>query len=246
MRGCCHWLAATETGAAQILLAGLGSRIFLEIAPPSTSRRTQFGAHGHDLAHGAAQRKHLAVPRARAFRRWPCRSSRRPGWAGLRPPVARLHIPGHQFHFGNALANVGHADHINTHFHASTARLQGLATRAGAGEIRPFLGVRIGVSQPSRARWGFQVVEACPAPAHQFGAKAAGARGLVHHDAAAGLFTEADDGVQIQRPEAAQVDDLGVDAGFARPPRPPRPWCRRPAPSRPCRAEHGGLVQRHR
>ena len=36
----------------------------------------------------------------------------------------------------------------------------------------------------------------------------------MHHHAAAGLLDRVDDGVQIQRPQAAQVDDLGVDAGF--------------------------------
>ncbi len=36
----------------------------------------------------------------------------------------------------------------------------------------------------------------------------------MHHHATAGLLHRLDDGVQVQGPQAAQVDDLGVDAGF--------------------------------
>ncbi|MNS84313.1 hypothetical protein D3C72_1181320 [compost metagenome] len=50
----------------------------------------------------------------------------------------------------------------------------------------------------------------------QLGAEAAGARGLVHDHAAAGLLHRGDQRLQVQRPQAAQVDDLGIDAGLAR------------------------------
>ena len=51
---------------------------------------------------------------------------------------------------------------------------------------------------------------------HQLRAIAAGPRGFVHDDAAAGLAYRGHDGRQVQRPDAAQVDDLGVDAGLLR------------------------------
>ncbi len=63
----------------------------------------------------------------------------------------------------------------------------------------------------------FEVIEAVFL--HQrdeFGAEAAGARGLMHHDAAAGLLHRRDDGIEVEWPEAAQVDDFGVDAAFLR------------------------------
>src|SRR5262245_66171086 len=51
---------------------------------------------------------------------------------------------------------------------------------------------------------------------HELGPEAAAARRLMHDDAAAGLLHGLDDGGQIERPEAAQIDDLGVDSALER------------------------------
>src|SRR5688500_4546692 len=94
--------------------------------------------------------------------------------------------------------------------------LEGGADAGRAGEVVPFLGVRIGrVPSGDAFDRRLQVIEAMLLhQGHEFGAEAAGARGLVDHHAAAGLFHRGNDGVQVQRPDRAQVDDLGVDAGF--------------------------------
>ena len=85
-----------------------------------------------------------------------------------------------------------------------------------AGEVRPFLRVRIGrVPAGDALDRRFEVIEAMLLhQRRQFGAEAAGAGRLVHDDAAAGLLDRVDDRVEVERPQAAQIDDLGVDAGF--------------------------------
>ena len=117
---------------------------------------------------------------------------------------------------------------------ASIARRSAAATRAGPGKVGPFLRMRVGRVPAGHALdRRLQVVEAMLLhQRRQLGAEAAGARGLVHDDAAAGLLHRRDDGRQVQRPEAAQVDDLGVDAGLrGRRLATRRPWCRRSGPS---------------
>ncbi|MCY1393622.1 hypothetical protein D3C76_813450 [compost metagenome] len=49
---------------------------------------------------------------------------------------------------------------------------------------------------------------------HQLGAKAASAGRFMHDHTAAGFFHRVDDGFQVKRPQAAQVDDFGIDAGL--------------------------------
>ncbi len=100
----------------------------------------------------------------------------------------------------------------------SIARLNAAATRAGPGEIVPLLRMRIGRVPAGHALdRRFEVIEAVLLhQRRELGAEAAGARGLVHDDAAAGLRHRVDQRVEIQRPDAAQVDDLGVDAGLDR------------------------------
>jgi hypothetical protein len=46
-------------------------------------------------------------------------------------------------------------------------------------------------------------------------AEAAALRRLVHHDDAAGLLDRLDDGVDVERPEGPQVDDLAVSMPFS-------------------------------
>src|SRR5690606_34703097 len=82
-------------------------------------------------------------------------------------------------------------------------------------EVRPLLRMRIRrvpAGHPLDRR--LEVVEAVLLhQRRQFGAEAAGARRLVHHHAAAGLLHRLDDRVEVERPQAAQIDDLGVGAG---------------------------------
>src|SRR5437773_1300851 len=87
-----------------------------------------------------------------------------------------------------------------------------------AGEIGPLLRMRIG-RVPTRDAFDrrLEVIEAMLL--HQrleLGTEAAGARGLVHDDAATGLLHRVDDRREVERPQAAQVDDLGIDAGVER------------------------------
>src|SRR5690606_4155766 len=94
-----------------------------------------------------------------------------------------------------------------------------LERRAHTGrprEVSPFLRVRIG-GIPSRHTLDgrLQVMEAVLLHQRdQFGPEAAGAGGLVHHHATSGLAHRIHDGVQVQRPQAAQVDDLGIQPGL--------------------------------
>src|SRR5512133_3881416 len=92
--------------------------------------------------------------------------------------------------------------------------LQGGTHARRTRKIRPFLGVRVGCVPTRHALDGrLQLVEAMLLDQRRkFRAQAVGARGLVHDDAAAGLFDRSHQRVQIQRPQAAQVDHLGIDA----------------------------------
>src|SRR5690606_20513338 len=84
-----------------------------------------------------------------------------------------------------------------------------------AGEIIPFLRVGIGrVPAGDADHRRFEVPEAVLL--HQrgkLGAETGGQRRLMDDDAAAGLLHRGDDGVEVERHEGAQGDDLGVDAG---------------------------------
>ncbi|MNF73453.1 hypothetical protein D3C84_554540 [compost metagenome] len=61
----------------------------------------------------------------------------------------------------------------------------------------------------------FQVVEAVLLhQRRQFGAEAASAGGFVNDHAAPGFLHRFGDGFQVQRPQAAQVDDFGIHAAF--------------------------------
>ncbi|MCY1188063.1 hypothetical protein D9M73_291180 [compost metagenome] len=61
----------------------------------------------------------------------------------------------------------------------------------------------------------FQVVEAVLLhQSHQFGTETTGTGRFMHDHTATGFLHRVDDGFQVQRPQAAQVDDFCVDAGF--------------------------------
>src|SRR5690606_24146879 len=79
----------------------------------------------------------------------------------------------------------------------------------------PFEGVRIGrVPAADAGDRRLEVIEAALLhQGRQFGTVAGGLRRLVDDDAAAGLLDAGLDGLDVQRHESAQVDDLGVDAG---------------------------------
>ena len=129
-----------------------------------------------------------------------------------------LHVPGHEFDLGDAFADVGHLDDVRAPCHGLHHALQRRGDARRAGEVGPLLRVRIGRVPAGHALdRRLEVVEAVLLhQRRQLGAEAAGARGLVHDDAAAGLLHRGDDASQVQRPQAAQVDDLGVDAGSPR------------------------------
>ena len=131
--------------------------------------------------------------------------------------VARLDMPGDQFDLGDAFAEVGHLDDVLAHLKPpSHARTR---PRPVPGqEVCPFQGVRIGRVPAGHALdRRLKVVEAVfRHQCHQFCAEAAGACGLVHDDATPGLLHRFDQRAQVERPQATQVDDLGIDATLAR------------------------------
>src|SRR2546430_156725 len=96
--------------------------------------------------------------------------------------------------------------------------LERFSDTRGPGKIRPLLRMRIRRVPTAHAlARRCEVVEAVLL--HQrgeLGAEAAGARGFVHDHTASGLFHGVDQGVEVQGPDAAQVDDLRIDAGFLR------------------------------
>ena len=119
----------------------------------------------------------------------PCRSSRRRAtWSSAtRSPGLTCHAT--SLGFGDAFADVGHLDHVDAHAPPSPAR-SAAPDALRAGEVVPLQRVRIGrVPAGDALDRRFEVIEAVLL--HQrdeFGAEAAGARRLVHDDAAAGLL----------------------------------------------------------
>ena len=200
---------------------------------PSTSMPDQLGADRHLVAGLAAERDAPCPRPATASRRSPCRSSRRRAiWSSAtgrrlrratrrsrpRRCLRRCRAASRWY----ACRKVRHSRQrpsIDRVQHALNAS----PTRVGPGKYAHSWACGYGVSQPVDALdRRLEVVEAVLLhQRRQLGAEAAGARRLVHDHAAAGLLHRGDDRVEVERPEAAQVDDLGVDAGLARP-RPPR------------------------
>ena len=129
--------------------------------------------------------------------------------------VADFDKPFNQFNLCNAFANVRHLVNVRTHLNLHDP-LQSRTHPGRAGEVGPLLGMGIRrIPAGNALDWRFQVVEAVLLnQCDQLGAKSAGAGGFVHDNATAGLLYRGDDGVQVQRPEAAQVDDFRIDAGF--------------------------------
>ena len=115
------------------LMDGRWSRIFLQISGAFHLQPHQLRAHGNGVTHGAAQCQHLARHGRGNLHRGFVRHHISDGLV-FGHHVARLYVPGHQFHFGDALANIGHADCVNSHGHASTARLSAAPTRSGPGK----------------------------------------------------------------------------------------------------------------
>src|SRR5439155_20892567 len=83
-----------------------------------------------------------------------------------------------------------------------------------AGEIGPFERMRVRRVETGRPlHRGFQMVEAALLDERgKLGAEAAGAGRLVDDYAATGLLYRCFDGLDVDRDDGAQVDDLGVDA----------------------------------
>ena len=103
--------------------------------------------------------------------------------------VADLDVPGDDLGLGNAFADVGQLEFVASHQSAITfsrARLHALR----AGEIGPFVGVRVGRVPAGHALdRRFEMIEAALLDERdQLGAEAAGARRLVDDEAAAGLL----------------------------------------------------------
>src|SRR5258708_11707228 len=93
---------------------------------------------------------------------------------------------------------------------------QRLADSIRAGEISPLLRMRRRrIPTGATVDRCLEMEEAMLLhQSRELGAEAAAARGLVDDHAAAGLLDGSDDRVEIERPQAAQVDDLAVDACF--------------------------------
>src|SRR5690606_13845264 len=86
----------------------------------------------------------------------------------------------------------------------------GIGHPARAGEVRPFVRVGVwGVPAGDAFNGRLEVIKAVFLhQRHQFGPEAAGKRGLVQHQAAPRLAHRAHDRFDIERPEAAQIDDF--------------------------------------
>ncbi len=97
----------------------------------------------------------------------------------------------------------------------SMTRFNAAPTRDGPGNTPTLARAGRGVPTGDAFDRRFQVVEAVLLhQRHQFGTETAGTGRFVHDHAAAGFLHRLDDGFQVQRPQAAQVDDLGVHAAF--------------------------------
>ena len=210
-------------GAADFAAAGAGVAAAsprCTLPAPSTSMPDQLGAHRHHLSPTSPPSASTLPATGDGISTVALSViTRRATWSSL-DRVARLHVPGDDLDLGDAFADVRHLDDVNAHRQPSIARLKRRADALRAREIRPFLRVRIGrVPAGDALDRRLEVIEAMLLhQRRQLGAEAAGARGFVHDHAAAGLLHRVDDGVEVQRPEAAQVDDLGVDAGLVAPP----------------------------
>ena len=88
-------------------------RARLEVALAFDFQADQFTAHGHDLAHFAAQRDHAADHRRGNLTVALSVMTSASGWSSA--TIADLHMPGDQFDFRDAFADVGHLDDMNTH-----------------------------------------------------------------------------------------------------------------------------------
>ena len=110
--GACGAAAGAAAAAAGALAGGASAPG--EVALAFDFQADQFTAHGHDLAHFAAQRDHAADHRRGNLDRGLVRHD-----VGQRlvlgDHVADLHMPGDQFDFRDAFADVGHLDDMNTH-----------------------------------------------------------------------------------------------------------------------------------
>src|SRR5665647_64989 len=84
------------------------------------------------------------------------------------------------------------------------------------GKIGPLLGVWVGRVPAGHAlNRGFQVIEAMLLDQRRkFSAQPVGARGFMHDDAAAGLLDRSHQRVEVERPQAAQVNHFGIHAAF--------------------------------
>src|SRR3546814_9772306 len=87
-----------------------------------------------------------------------------------------------------------------------------------AREIGPLVGMRIRRIPTRHAFYGCLKMIETMLLNHcgQFSPEAAGLRRLVHHHTTPGLFDRSHAIIHIQRPNAAQIDDLVVDTLFAR------------------------------
>src|ERR1700733_2002718 len=101
-----------------------------------------------------------------------------------------------------------------------TSGLHGLDERAaharGAGEIVPFLGVRIGrVPAGDALDWRLERIEAALRHLRrELGTKARGQRRLMHDHAAAGLVHRSLDGVDVEGKQRAQINDFRIEASL--------------------------------
>ena len=103
--------------------------------------------------------------------------------------VADLDVPGDDLGLGNAFADVGQLELIGRHYDLHHF-LERVLEPDRAGEIDPFIGVRIGrVPAGDALDRGFEVVEAALLDQRgELGAEAAGARRFLDDEAAAGLL----------------------------------------------------------
>ena len=129
--------------------------------------------------------------------------------------VADLDVPRDDFGLGNAFADVGQLELIGRHY-ASMHLLERILEPDRAGEIDPFVGVRVGRVPAGDAHdRRLEMVEAALLDQRgQFGAEARGAGRFLDDQAAAGLLHRFLDRLDVERDQGAQVDDLGVDAIF--------------------------------
>ena len=118
--------------------------------------------------------------------------------------------------FRHPFADVGHPDRAHAHHEASIALDERAPDARWPGEIVPFLRMRVGrvPAGDAQDRRLERIEAALRHLRGEFRAEARGQGRFMHDDAAPGFVHRRLDGVDVERQQRAQIDDLRVDPGL--------------------------------